>query len=71
LISGGSPLQGLEAKIVVFLPDVTRIPKKNTDDPKQFREELPDWLKNLGRWNRCHLWFVASRCLSQLVVFSV
>jgi hypothetical protein len=69
-IKGGSSYQGLESKVVVFVPDVGRI-SGNKDDVKQFRPEVPAWLRTMGRWNRNHLWFVASRCVAQLVVFHV
>ncbi|XP_076454333.1 uncharacterized protein LOC143289240 [Babylonia areolata] len=71
LVIGGCPFQGLESKVVVFIPDVSRVSHVTTDDVREFRPELPGWLRDMGRWNRCHLWFVASRCLSQLVVFHV
>nr|KAG5697689.1 hypothetical protein BaRGS_000574 [Batillaria attramentaria] len=59
-VTGSSALQGLEAKIVVFVPDVSRIPQ-DSGDHKQFRHNLPLWLRDLARWNRLNLWFVASR----------
>ncbi|XP_025080047.1 uncharacterized protein LOC112555764 [Pomacea canaliculata] len=71
---GGSAAQGLESKIIVFIPDVCRIPAATSDgvvDELQFRPDVHDWLRSMGRWNRSHLWFVASRALSHLIVFRV
>ena len=90
-------MQGLEAKIVVYLPAVRRISViKNKLEPLRGTPEAiarrmrhdqtlgagegvvamavdtdADKLERLGGWNREHLWNVASRCLSHLVVFHV
>ncbi|XP_025080070.1 uncharacterized protein LOC112555777 [Pomacea canaliculata] len=75
LVIGGNYLQGLESKIVVYVPEVNRVPLNQVDGRMQEGGDVslncPDWVQRLGRWNRSYLWFVASRTLSHLIVFKI
>lgn len=71
VLAGGSILQGLECKVVVYVPDIKYVlagPGEGLKDSHP-TADLPDWLQHLDTWNRRQLWFVASRTLSHLIVF--
>lgn len=75
---------GLERAIVVFVPIIsqctpvtTQIEKMSIADdniPQTYRKTKAvqeEWMKGLGEHNQRGLWFVASRCAAELIMFHV
>lgn len=75
---------GLERAVVVFVPVVSECEQTSmnaeesegacameTDLGVAETEGEEGWLKRLGDYNRRGLWFVASRCVADLVIIHV